>query len=137
MSKSNFPADKMRSEEFKVRFSIPEAEKLLFRAKVFRTPVARFIREITLSDDNFQIVSPGNKAAAKRARIISDLISQLYIHRITSSENKALSITADLQSDLNQSPDNVTQEETILWRRVTDELNTLNAELLGYADDDD
>ncbi len=137
MSKPNLPEENKRSEKIKVSYSNPEKNELLRRAKGYGTTVARFIREITLSDDKFQIISPGNKKAAKRARTITDLLNQLYIHRLTSTENNVSFSTLQLQPDSNRPLNSFAEEETLLWRRVTNELNILNAELLGYADNDD
>ena len=136
MPRPNLPAGEKRNHDVEVAYNDLEYEMLLGRAKDSGRSVARFVREISLSDDRIQTVSPNGKIAAQRARKISELIHQIYVHRVKLTENTRFLKTVEPQTDSHYSTGIFTQEETNVWREITAQLNELNAELLGYADND-
>lgn len=136
MPKPTLSSENKRNKKRKVGYNSSEDKKLIARAKAYRAPVARFIRELTLSDEVFQIISHDSKKAAERTREIGDLINRLYIERIKLKDNNKNSTAFELQADSSNSSNNFTEEETFLWCQIIDQLRELNAELLGYADTD-
>ena len=123
-----------REEEIKFRCSSAESEEIHRRAKSYGAPVGRFIREVILSDETFRVVSPASQTAARRSREIAELLRRIYFHRANSGANNKNLTTADSQTELDSAPNNLSDEETIVWSQIFDQFNALNAELLDYAD---
>jgi hypothetical protein len=134
MSRPNLPEHEKRTNKIETRYNDAEIEKLDNRAKAAGRNIARFIREASLSDNIIQIVSRNDKIAARRVRNISHSLHQLYQYRIRLIDIANLNTISELQTNPNHSLCNFDEKELVLWREISDELNELNIELLGYAD---
>lgn len=143
MARPKLAENEKRIHEYKVNFNDFENGEIIERAA--GRSIAYTIRELLLRQKSHNIVAPDNRKTAQTVRDIIELVNQMSVARQRELEDQAKTehFSWEKQLELNSFPGaKLTRErkreaENHQWSQLNNLLCGLNAELLGYADNDD